>query len=353
MKLRMLGGRYQPILLSPDDIFSILDVNPQHWSANCAPIQGLACDDAFLSCLDSDSNGKILPHEIQDSILWIQEALQDYSGFWEERDSISLAIFRTDTDLGVALKRSAEHVLETLDITADSIALSQVQARTKIQQAGAMNGDGIIPPSAMENPEQKQFVLDLVAILGGVQDKNGELGINEDQALLFSTRAQAWLKWSQEKPDVLFENPTAKIAVLRLIQPIIDRFFSACLFGVPQEDLNTNPLLTKPNNEGILKKEAWVHPSFRSLWKDCSFLFEQQETLSWKEWEKVCACVDEFSKWQEKKPEGNFACVSSSRLEELIQEEESWHIIHEKISEDGLYSNEAEQFTIEEIKELI
>jgi len=27
--------------------------------------------------------------------------------------------------------------------------------------------------------------------------------------------------------------------------------------------------------------------------------------------------------------------------------------LHEKISEDGLYSNEAEQFTIEEIKELI
>ena len=27
--------------------------------------------------------------------------------------------------------------------------------------------------------------------------------------------------------------------------------------------------------------------------------------------------------------------------------------LHEKISEDGLYSNEAEQFTIDEIKELI
>ena len=343
MKLRMLGGRYQPILFSPNDMFSILDVNPQHWSANCAPIQGLACDDAFLSCLDSDGNGKILPHEILDSIRWIQEALRDYSGFWEEKDCIPLSIFRTDTDLGVALKESAEHVLETLGVTSDVIALSQVQARAKIQQAGAMNGDGVIPPSAMEHPAQKQFVLDLVSILGGVQDKNGEHGVNEEQALSFSKQAQGWLAWSQEKPETVFEELELKSAALRVMQPIIDRFFAACLFGISQEELKSNPLLTKPNDVGVLKKESWIHPSFRSHWKNCAFLFAQKDEISWKEWEHICVCFEVFDTWKQREPKGNFTAVSPSRLKEMMQEESSWQIIHEKISEDRASAKQLEK----------
>lgn len=334
MKLQMLGGRYQPILLSSDDMFSILDVNPQHWSANCAPVEGLACDENFLSCLDSDSNGKILPHEIRDSIQWIQEALHDHSGFWEEKDYLPLAAFRTENSLGLALKESAEYVLETLGSTADAIALSQVQARTKIQQAGAMNGDGIIPPSAMEHPVQKQFVQDLILILGGVPDKNGEQGINEEQALSFSARAQSWLAWRQEKPDVPFEDPTADIAALRTIQPTIDRFFSSCLFGVSQENLSKDALIAKPNSAGVLKKNDWIHPSFRTPWRRCSFLFAQKEEISWQEWERVCAHIDMFSAWQEREPSGNFSSVDPSRLQQLLQERELWRILQDKITED-------------------
>ena len=94
MKLRKLGGRYQPVIERPEDIFSVMEVDVQHWSANCAPIVGLACDSAFLQFLDSDHNGKILPKEIIASLHWLKNALCTTDGIWNGHDFLELAHFK-------------------------------------------------------------------------------------------------------------------------------------------------------------------------------------------------------------------------------------------------------------------
>ena len=97
MKLRKLNGRYQPIIEDADDIFSILAVENQHWSANCSPVEGISADPAFLRFLDEDNNGRILPFEVRLALQWLQEALHNATGVLEESDEIELSQFRSDT----------------------------------------------------------------------------------------------------------------------------------------------------------------------------------------------------------------------------------------------------------------
>ena len=334
MKLRMLGGRYQPIMLSTEDVFSILEVNPQHWSANCAPIDGLSCDKDFLSYMDTDLNGKILPYEVCDALLWMREALCDHTGIWLEKDTLSLRGFHKDTPLGNALLASAEHVLETLGVSSETIALEQVQARTKILQAGAMNGDGVIPPSAILDPKTKDFLLDIISVMGGVQDRNGEQGVNEKMVLSFSLRAQAWLDWRGAEPVTSFKNPSTASMAISAAQPILDQYFSACLFERSTEEVHKAPLLTKPNTKGVLHKDAWVHPLYRSIWKGVLFLFSTRDELSWKDWESIWEQANRFLTWKKKEPEGNFSLVSHTRLTSMMEAEDIWNAVKEKIEED-------------------
>ena len=80
MKLRKLNGRYQPVLSSEKDLASLIDLDPVHWSANCAPTEGLSCSPDFLRCLDSDKNAKIMPFESQ------EEERLEQSGHFHRKD---------------------------------------------------------------------------------------------------------------------------------------------------------------------------------------------------------------------------------------------------------------------------
>ena len=337
MKLRKLGGRYQPIIERSEDIFSIINVDVQHWSANCAPIIGLACDPRFLHFLDVDHNEKILPKEVIASLRWLQNALGTTEGIWSAHDFLSLSNFRLDHPLGRDLKESAAHVLHNLHVEDDILKLAHVRARAEILQAGAMNGDGVIPASAIENLSHKAMVEDLIAITGGVQDVNGEKGLNAEQIENFCENAQKWLRWKEKEPSVDMENPEQALAVLEQIQPIVDRFFSACM--VPKSGKEDIILLSIPNEEGILSKDTWIHPTYREIWHEFvqHISFAQ---ISWRQWEYIWSQAQDYKKWIITKPQGHFDRISRERLAELVAAEDVHQFLLKRIHEDQASSHQ-------------
>ena len=335
MKLRKLGGRYQPIIDSTDDILSIIDVDAQHWSANCAPIEGLSCDKGFLEFLDMDNNGKILPFEVEKAIQWLKDSLRDMNGLWSESDSISLSAFRTDHPLGDALYKSAKYVLDSLGDKEERIHLDFIRSRTKILQAGSMNGDGVIPPSAATDEQEKQAIKDIVAVMGGKLDCNGELGVDALLLQSFIQQVPKWLEWKEKEPSTSFALPRVVVPNIIQIQPILDAFFVACFTNpsIPKEETST-PLLSIPNEEGVLSWDAWIHPLYREKWKFFATHCTRDSFFSWHDWENLWEEARTYSAWLAAEPKGAFSSLSDERLKELFSATEIHSHIQQQIHDD-------------------
>ncbi|MEC7987457.1 MAG: hypothetical protein VX278_19970 [Myxococcota bacterium] len=320
MKLRKLNGRYQPVLSSGEDLASLIDLDPVHWSANCAPTEGLSCSPDFLRFLDSDNNAKIMPFEIQEACRWIQRALNSLSGFVDGSDRIALSDFRADTSVGVALRNTAEQVLKNLShADCDSITLSDVRSRTEIQQAAAMNGDGVIPPSAIEDPQQRQLCADILLVFGGVKDLNGEMGIGADVVSTFVEKANAWQKWASTRPQNGIEDST--LAAVAKLKEEIDRFFTACQFEKP--DVPDRTLLARPQREGSISAQDWVLPVYRDDWGQFVahvLVPRGQTTLTWRLWEEIHAATEAYRIWRERAPVGWFERLSTERIQAMVED---------------------------------
>ena len=343
MKLRKLGGRYQPIIESPEDIWRILEVDHQHWSANCAPIDGLSCDAQFLKFLDQDQNGKILPVEVCGALNWLRSALKDASLIWEQSDALPLAAFQTETPLGQALRESAEHVLQTLGHSDAVLKLEHVRARTQILQAAEMNGDGVIPPSAVKDEEQKKAVADLVVAMGGLADLNGELGIDLEQLTAFPVQARAWLQWSTQAPPTSFENPKASVAAIEGITSELDAFFKACMLLKGGEKPASQNLMAIPNPEAQLEASAWISPECRESWRQFLGSVPIGPALSWGMWEDFLSEAKAYAQWLAAEPKGGFSKLSAERLAELVENTELHAALKAEIEADKASAKQLEK----------
>jgi hypothetical protein len=97
---------------------------------------------------------------------------------------------------GKALESTSRRLLRNLNLPdATEISLEQVRNGQKIMAQADYNGDGIIPPEIIKEPETAQFARDLVATLAGVSDASGRKGINEAILDQFNKEANAYLQW--------------------------------------------------------------------------------------------------------------------------------------------------------------
>ena len=336
MKLRKLNGRYQPIIEHSTDIFSILDVENQHWSANCSPVEGISADPDFLRFLDGDNNGRILPFEVREALRWLQNAVKDATGILQESDEIELAQFRSDTHLGKLLREAAEHVLENLAKDSPLIRLSDVRARTQILQAGAHNGDGVIPPNAITDPQLQQIAMDIITVMGGTKDINGQLGIDESTIVQFPEQAEKWLAWKTAEPQTRFASQSSQATVLiAQVQPAIDQFFSCCF--MPPDPLPLD-LMAKPNPQAVLHLNKWIAPKHRQSWKGFCKVIEphiKDDQIPWAIWEALWNETQEYLSWMNSEPKGGFAKLPKERLVELIQNTKAHQTLQQYIDEDA------------------
>jgi len=209
------------------------------WMAVIAPCHGLICDPVFLNFLDSDGSGSIRSEELKLAWKWLKEVLKNHQGVTQKSSSLVLQHLNLDSETGRQLHATAKQIFINLNCKdTDTITLEQTRDRQNILSAASCNGDGIIPPNAVEDPMIASLIRDIMATVGSERDLNGEQGVSKPLLDKFIAESQAFLAWHEM--GLLDNNSattkimprgedTAKLfSVIQTIELKLDEYFLQC-----------------------------------------------------------------------------------------------------------------------------
>jgi len=202
MQFQRFGRTYQLRIASLADLRHVLDLDESLWMANNAPVNTFRCDPELLAMLDTDGDGRIVTHELKAAVHWLFARLKPEAGLHGGEDTLPLSAIRADTAEGQALHRSAQYALEHLGAT-DRATISLAQARKYADTVAGqpLNGDGVIVPEAVDDPELTEYIRDVLACTEAEQDKSGRKGVSQSSHELFQQEIDDYLDWLAQDPD--------------------------------------------------------------------------------------------------------------------------------------------------------
>jgi hypothetical protein len=191
------GGFDQVQLDRGEDIANLGQLDQKLWVALACPTKGLEVDEATLALLDTDGDGRIRAPEILAAAQWITAVLKDSAPLLRGDDVVQLADIDTSADAGRQIHASAAQLLAKMGKEgADGIALADIADTAKAFAESQFNGDGVIPPTATGDDEDLATVVkDILATVGGVTDRVGAEGVDQQTVDRFFAEAQAYVDW--------------------------------------------------------------------------------------------------------------------------------------------------------------
>ena len=329
MTFRRHGRAYHLRVANARDLEAVMQLDEAHWVATGAPIGSINCDRTFLELVDTDRNGRILCFEVADAIAWLLKNLSDKSGVGAGGAALRLDAINADQDEGKSIVGSAMKVLARLgEPDAEQITLEQVR-KVKAEVEGIpLSGAGVVLPEAAADPEVSQFIVDVIATVGGEPHPSGAPGLRQAQLDQFLQEARGYLDWrgraeltsGQDRSEImpLGSDTPAAFALLVSLRDKLDQYFAQCRavaldpaiaehigprpgeldrldFGDPavvEEVLRKAPLAA-PRAEAILAFAAKVNPYYgrklAALRKQViePVLVRAEPRLSQQQWEQV------------------------------------------------------------------
>ncbi len=227
------GGIDQVTLESGADLLNLEQLDQKLWVALSCPVKGLELDEATLKLLDSDGDGRIRTPELIAAIKWAAPRLKDVGVLLNGMDGLPLSAINDATPEGKIVLSSAKQILANLgkkDAAAITVADSSNTAQ--IFSASPLNGDGVIPPEATEDPAVQALIKDIIACLGSTADRTGSPGITAAQIDTFFSELTAYAAWVSNSAAkdiaVLGEATDAAVAALKAVRPKVEDFFGRC-----------------------------------------------------------------------------------------------------------------------------
>lgn len=227
------GGLDQVTLANGADLLALDQLDQKLWVALSCPVKGLELDEATLKLIDADGDGRIRVPELIAAIKWAAPRLKDVGVLLRGTDGLALADINDATPEGKIVLASARQVLKNLgrkDATA--ITVADTSNTAAIFSASALNGDGVIPPEATDDPAVQALIKDVVACLGGTADRTGSTGVTAAQVDAFFAELAAYAAWvgssSIKEIAVLGEATEAAVAAIRAVRAKVDDYFGRC-----------------------------------------------------------------------------------------------------------------------------
>ncbi len=227
------GGLDQVALETGADLLNLENLDQKLWVALSCPVRGLEIDEATLKLIDTDGDGRIRVPELVAAVKWAAARLKDPAVLLAGNDGLPLAAINDSTPEGRTLLASARQILVNLgkkDATVVQVADSSNTAQ--IFSASPLNGDGVIPPEATEDPAAQALIKDIVACLGGQPDRTGQVGVTAEQIDAFFRDLQAYADWmaASAKKDiaVLGEGTPAAVAAVQAVRAKVADYFGRC-----------------------------------------------------------------------------------------------------------------------------
>jgi len=202
MRFVRYPGTRQMLIETAEDLEQVLSLDEALWVATSAPTSAFRCDPKFLALVDGDKNGRIRNDELKDAIRWLLDRLADRQYVQQPDAVLPLSAIRAETPVGQALVDSSRYILDTLAAEdKESIALGQVRTFTAGVKSRPLNGDAVLVPAAADDADLKEFVADVAACTGGVQDEGGAKGIAAEHVTGFMAAVKGYLEW-KAKSDI-------------------------------------------------------------------------------------------------------------------------------------------------------
>jgi hypothetical protein len=228
------GGVDQVRLDTGADILALDQLDQKLWVALSCPVSGLEIDSRTLVLLDSDNDDHVRPPEIIATVRWLRDVVKNADDIAKGTDGVQLANIRQDTEEGKALLASAKHTLRTLGKEAPIVT---VEDTLKVVDAAAKakhNGDGVVPPATIDDEAARAVALDVIATMGGVIDRSGEVGVDKDTLDGFFAACTDFDAWHQlaeadAKSVLPFGAAThGAYAAFSAVKVKIDDYFGRC-----------------------------------------------------------------------------------------------------------------------------
>ena len=368
------GGVDQVKIESGADLLALDDLDQKLWVALSCPTRGLEFDSRTLDLIDSDKDGRIRVPEILEAVRWATRSLKNPDELIKGGESLPLDAIAAD-EAGARLLVAARQVLTNLGKPdATSLTVAEASDTAHIFVHTQFNGDGVISPEFVADPEVKQVVTEIMTLMGGVADRSGIPGVTQATLDQFFKELQAYSDWWKiaEKPTASGTSPILFLGeatawvweAVQAVRPKIDDYFARCRIAAfdsraagplnraeaeftaiaakslaaYSDEVVSFPLArVKPNrplplSEGI--NPAWSKPMERFCREVIAVVFDSSKaTLSESEWTALLVQFAPYEAWLTSKQGLTVEKLGLARIEQILASK-SCDVIAKLIAQD-------------------
>ncbi|MFO0595443.1 MAG: hypothetical protein U0228_09070 [Myxococcaceae bacterium] len=347
------GGFDQVRFESGADLFALDQLDWKLWVALACPTKGLAFDARTLELIDTDKDGRIRAPELISAVKWAGALLKSTDDFVKAPAELPLASINTELEEGKRIHDAAKTVLKGLNkASATSISVADSASAVKAFHDMPFNGDGVVPAESAKTPEQKQLIADVIATVGGTDDKSGKKGVNADQVKAFFTAVGEYMTWlAKGEADAglmpLKGDTVAAFEAMKVVRTKVDDYFARCRLAafdaraaaalnreekeylqvaakdlsITSDEIRGFPLArieaNKPLPLGEAVNPAWAEAVQLFAVKTVRPICSDQKVLTEAQWNQIKTRLAQFEAWQSSKPGSGIEKLGVDRLRAL------------------------------------
>ena len=225
------GGIDQVALETGADLLALATLDQELWVALSCPVKGLELDERTLAVIDTDGDGRIGVPEVIAAVNWAAARLNDAGDLLKGADSLPLAAINAATPEGRVLLGAVKRILagEGLKDAAE-ITVAQAADTAKVVASSPLNGDGIIPAEATDDPAVRALIGDIIASVGQVARGSSFTGVTASKIEAFFAEVAAYVAWSEQKTSqsiaVLGDATDGAFAAIKAVRAKVDDYFA-------------------------------------------------------------------------------------------------------------------------------
>ena len=322
-----VGGVVRVKVSSGEDLAHLGELDQKLWTVLSLPTKGLEFDSKTLELLDADGDGKIRVPEVVSAAEWLTAVIKDRNSILEGRKALPLAVIDTGNEAGQKLYDSAKRVLEYLGLEKEEIALADIEDTTKIFAGTKFNGDGVITAVSTDDENLKKTIGQIIELIGQVEDRSGEPGVNAELIEQFFAAAEAYAAWQAAGAEVLpyGADTEAVNAAVEAVNAKVRDFFMRCKLiafddaAAPAVDVDVEKIvaiaggnladqaaeiaeypIARPCKEQVLPFTG-INPAWKAAVDTVKALvpaFADKKGVTEAEWEAVVAGLAPYNEWK-------------------------------------------------------
>ena len=350
------GGFDQVLLETGADLASLGALDQKLWVALSCPVSGIEFDGKSLAFVDSDADGHIRAPEILAAVRWAGNVLKDPDHLVHRADRLPLTAIDGASEEGRAVLGGAKLVLSVLGKSgATEITLDDVSDTARIFSQARFNGDGIVPAKSAENPALASVIGDIIASLGGENDRGGDPGVTAETIERFYAEARAIADWWEAvgKPEThpFGADTAARYELFHSLKPKVEDYFQRCrlasydvrsaaLLGPAEEEYRSLAATTlRGDTEAVAGFPIAVAAAGKALplaeglnpvYADAVRRFAVEivlpilgsaDSLTDDGWKAICARLEPYEAWLETKPATAVEALGEVRVRTILAED--------------------------------